>query len=66
MYLSRDIPRLRSALLEHRGNITHAAISLGITKPYAMTLVKNLDLSAWARSLRAESGMPRTGRPKNS
>jgi len=63
MHLSTDPSRIREALTKTGGNISRAAISLGVTKPYAMWLVRRFDLNGWARTLREDSGAPPTGRP---
>lgn len=64
-HLSDDPIRFRSVLRSSKGNITRAASVLGITKPYAMNLIKKLKLNEWARNLRQKFGQPATGRPLN-
>jgi len=62
--LSDDPERLRAAIAEAGGNISRAAKALGITKPYAMSLVKKFELNDFARGLRENNGLPSTGRPR--
>jgi hypothetical protein len=62
--LSADLPRLRGALEEAHGNISRAAQALGITKPWAMELVRRNDLNEWARKLREKNGQGSTGYPR--
>jgi hypothetical protein len=62
--LSKNPDQFRSVLRAERGNITRAAIALGISKTYAMRLVKKFKLREWARELREESGAPAVGRPR--
>jgi hypothetical protein len=62
--LSADLPRLRAALEEAHGNISRAAQALGITKPWAMELVRRNALNEWARDLREKNGQGSTGYPR--
>ena len=62
--LSADLPRLRTALEGAHGNISRAAQALGITKPWAMELVRRNDLNDWARALREKNGQGSTGYPR--
>jgi len=62
--LSADLPRLRTALEEAHGNISRAAQALGITKPWAMELVRRNGLNEWARALREKNGQGSTGYPR--
>jgi len=65
-YLSQERERFEAALRQAHGNITQAAAALGISKGYAMVLMKRFDLSEWARQLRANDGVSATGRPRNA
>jgi hypothetical protein len=62
--LSSDLPRLRAALEAAYGNISRAAQALGITKPWAMALVRRNGLNEWARALREKNGQGSTGYPR--
>lgn len=62
--VSDDLPRVRAALVCARGNITYAALALGVTKPWAMTLVRRFELNEFACELRKAGGARETGRPK--
>lgn len=62
--LCDDTDRLRAAIQLARGNITHAARTLGVTKPYCFELVRQAGLNEWARKLREDHGQPNTGHPR--
>ena len=55
--------RMCAALETAHGNITRAAIILGISRSHAMRLIKRFDLGSLARDLRARAGEPVIGRP---
>lgn len=57
---------LENALRQTLGNITHAAMLLGISKAHCMRLVKHFGLNDWACDLRVKSGVMPTGRPIGS
>ncbi len=61
--LCEDAPRIRAALTLTGGNITRAAVSLGVGKSYMMGLMRRLALNDFARALRIERGAAATGRP---
>jgi hypothetical protein len=63
-HLSEEPHRFEAALRAARGNITQAAAALGISKGYAMVLVKRFRLTEWAKKIRAEHGIAATGYPR--
>jgi len=65
MHLSRDITRLRAAIKLAAGNLTRAAKTLGVSKPYCMELVRRAGLNDWARGIRQENHQPATGHPRS-
>jgi hypothetical protein len=59
--ITRD--QFREAIDAARGNITHAAILLKISKTHAMRLTIIHAMREHARALRLAAGAPATGRP---
>ena len=66
MYVIHDKERVTAALRDSKGNITRAAMLLGVSKPYFVAVVKKLELTSWASDLRTLHGAPPTGRPPNA
>lgn len=54
----------REALVEHNGNISHAATAIGISRAHATRLMKKYALMEFAAELRRGAGMAEKGRPR--
>ena len=61
--LAEDVERLKEVIAYEKGNLTRAARKLEVSKTYVMMLVKRYDLTAWARAIRLQNGLPATGNP---
>jgi len=61
--LSKDIQRLKNAILMNEGNLTRSAALLEVSKQHVMSLVKRHGLNEWARDVRLAHGHPHRGTP---
>jgi len=55
---------LQNAIQGARGNLTHAARALEISKRHILSLAKRHNLTGFAAELRRDAGQPTTGRPR--